>query len=168
METKDDLIRAMSQTLLRIVTKHTRIEELPVLFDKDVELTPREIHILQMVGERDNVNVTELATHAGVTKSAASQMASKLADRGFLRKGPADTNNRELRLSLTPLGEKAFQVHQRIHGQHMAEVIQRLGSFSLSQIATTSCVLEVIEAVVSERLDQLSKGNFFWADGTVS
>lgn len=168
MESKEDLIRVMSKTLLRIMAKHARIEELPVVFDKGIELTPREIHILQMIGEHQNVTVTELATIANVTKSATSQMVAKLANRGLLRKAFSGENNKELRLSLTKLGEKAFCAHQRIHGQHMAEVVQRLGAFSLPQIAAASCMLEVIETVVSERLAQFSKGEFFWDEGTAA
>lgn len=152
METKDDLIRAISQTLLRIMATHARIEELPVRFDQGVELTPREIHTIQMIGEHGGTNVTDLAARAGVTKSAASQMVGKLVERGFLEKAYADHSNKELRLSLTPLGQRAFSAHERIHGQHLAEVGQRLSCFSLPQIATTSVVLEVIEGVVRERL----------------
>lgn len=137
-----------------------------MVFDKDVELTPREIHVLQMIGEHHNMSVTELAAVASVTKSAASQMAAKLEKRGFLLKSFSGDNNKELRLSLTPLGTKAFHAHRRIHGRHMAEVIRRLGSFSLPQIAATSCMLEVIEAVVSERLEQLSQGTLFWNNST--
>lgn len=168
METKEDMVKAMSLTLMRIMAKHARIEELPVRFEEDVVLTPKEIHTIQAVGEQKNVNVTELATCSGVTKSAASQMAAKLTDQGFLRKARADHSNKEWRLSLTQRGWRAFRAHERVHERHLADLAQRLGSFSLPQIATVSVVLEVIEGVVGERLSQLSEGKFFWTDSTGS
>lgn len=166
METKEDMTKAMSLTLMRIMAKHAKIEEIPVRFEKDVKLTPKEIHTIQTIGERKDVNVTDLAAYSGVTKSAASQMAAKLVAQGFLKKARADHSNKEWRLSLTPLGHRAFRAHARIHQKHLSDLAKRLDSFSLSQIATVSVVLEVIEDIVEERWSQLSEGKFSWTDST--
>jgi DNA-binding MarR family transcriptional regulator len=166
METKQDMVKAMSLTLARIMAKHARIEELPVRFDKGVELTPKEIHTIEAVGKHEGVNVTDLAAYSGVTKSAASQMSAKLVSQGFLKKARADHSNKEWRLSLTPLGRRAFRAHARIHQKHLSDLAKRHDSFSLAQIATVSVVLEAIEDIVSERLTQLSEGRFFWVDST--
>ncbi len=168
METKEDLIKAMASTLMRIMAKHARIEELPVRFDEGVELTPKEIHTIQTIGQQKQVNVTDLAIRSGVTKSAASQMAAKLTGKGYLEKAYADHSNKELRLSLTELGWRAFRAHERIHEKHLADLAQRLNSFSLPQLSTTSVLLEVVEGVVEERLSQLLQGKFFWEDSSVS
>ena len=164
METKNDLIQTLSKTLLQMMVKHARIEEIPVAFDKGVKLTPREIHILQMIGERENVNVTDLGGYANITKSAASQMVAKLEKKGYLKKSHVIDNNKELHLSLTPLGKKAFDAHEQIHGKHLGEVTRRLETFSLQQIATTSIVLETIDEIIGERLSQLSEGKYFWKE----
>jgi len=162
METKDDLVKAMSQTLMRIMALHARIEDLPVRFDEGVELTPKEIHTIQAIGENEQMNITDLAACSGVTKSAASQMAAKLADHGFLSKARTDRSNKEWRLSLTQRGQRAFRAHQRIHERHLYDLAVRLDSFSLSQIATASVILEVIEDMVRERWSHLSEGTSFW------
>ena len=162
METKNNLIQALSRTLLQMMTKHARIEEIPVVFGKDVKLTPREIHVIQMVGEWENVNVTDLGVYANITKSAASQMTAKLEKKGFLKKSHVVDNNKELQLSLTTLGQKAFNAHEQIHGKHLTEVAQRLEAFSLQQLATTSVILETINEIMGERLSQLSEEKYFW------
>jgi DNA-binding MarR family transcriptional regulator len=166
METKEDMLKAVSLTLMRIMAKHARIEEISVRLEEGVDLTPKEMHTIQAIGERENVNVTDLASCCGVTKSASSQMAAKLARNGFLEKSRAGHSNKEWQLSLTELGWRAFHAHERIHERHFADLAKRLDSFSLSQIATVSVVLEVMEGVVEERLSQLSERNFFWDDGT--
>lgn len=156
METKEEFITAMSRKLLRILNKHARLEELRIRFDEGVEVTPKEIHTIQAIGEHKQINVTDLAAYFGVTKSAASQIVAKLTDKGFVEKRQAAHSNKELQLCLTELGWRAFHAHERFHGKHMADLVNRLSAFSLSQIATTSVLLEVIESVLEDRLAQLS------------
>ncbi|HAY23133.1 MarR family winged helix-turn-helix transcriptional regulator [Desulfobacca acetoxidans] len=157
MDTKAEYIADMGRKLMRILNKRARLEALRIRFDDGVELNPREIHTIQAIGEHRPINVTELAAYFGVTKSAASQIVSKLAEKGFVEKQHTANNNKELDLSLTELGWRAFQAHERFHGKHFAELVNRLGAFSLAQIATASVILDVIEDIVEERLDLLSK-----------
>jgi DNA-binding MarR family transcriptional regulator len=155
METKEDLVRAVSRRLTRIINKHSRMEEHVIRFDEGVEMTPKEIHTIQAIGEREDINITGVASHFGVTKSAASQMVARLEEKGFLEKEPSAHSNKEFRLNLTELGWRAFHAHERLHGEHMADVVSRLGVFTLSQLGSTSALLEVIESVVDDRLKKM-------------
>ncbi len=152
MENKEDLIESILRRLMRIINKQRRIEEMPVRIDKDIEVTPTESHTVQTIGERKSVNVTDLAAHFGVTKSAASQIVTKLAKKGFVKKSVSDRSGKELQLTLTELGRRAFEAHERCHGRHLADIVTRLGSFSLSQIAIADVMLDVVEDVINERL----------------
>jgi DNA-binding MarR family transcriptional regulator len=158
METKEDFIKVMSRKLFRILNKHSRLEALPARFDEGVEVTHRELHAIQAIGENKRINITDLGACFGVTKSAASQMVSKLVKKGLVEKESSAHSNKELQLSLTDLGWRAFHFHERFHGDHMANLVDRLGAFSLSQIATTSVLLDVLESVVDERLSQRTQG----------
>jgi len=73
----------------------------------------------------------------------------------LVEKHYASHSNKEYRLRLTELGKEAFQLHKRVHGEHMAGMVARLETFSLSQIATVSVVIEVMESVVDERMGEL-------------
>ena len=147
-----DLIKSISRQLMRIIKKHERIEEIPVRLDEGIEVTPTESHAIQAIGENKSINVTDLGAHFGVTKSAASQIVAKLTKKGFVEKTMSEHSNKELQLQLTALGWQAFEAHEKCHGRHLVDIIERLGSFSLSQIATASVVLDVIEDVMGERL----------------
>lgn len=152
METKLDIIQGTTQRLFRILNKHAQLEALPVKLRDGTELTHRELHVLDVVGNNAECNVSDVGARLGVTKSAASQMISKLTKKGLVKKSYASHSNKEYRLCLTKLGEEAFQLHNRVHGEHMADVVARLEMFSLSQIATVSVVLEVMEGVVDDRM----------------
>jgi DNA-binding MarR family transcriptional regulator len=154
MESKEKLVKEMSREFFRILNKHARLEAMPVAFDRGIKATHRELHAIQAVGENRRINITDLGTYFGVTKSAASQMASKLVKKGFLKKEYSAHSNKELELTLTELGWRAFHHHEKFHGDHMADVVDRLGKFSPSQIETASMLFDVFESVVDERLSQ--------------
>lgn len=152
METKEDLIKEAVQQLLRIAKLYSRIEELPVPVADGVAVTTREAHTIQAIGDHDNMSVTQVAQYFAITKSAASQMVSKLIDRGYLNKKQSPHSNKEYHLFLTQLGWKAFHAHEQFHGADLATLIDSLSGFSLNQIATLSVLLESIGSVMNQRL----------------
>ncbi|RQW84470.1 MAG: MarR family transcriptional regulator [Geobacter sp.] len=152
METKEEFIRSAIRLIQRIAHQYARIEEMPLRFDEDGEVTTREAHIIQAIGEAAEMNVTGLANRFGITKSAASQMVSKLVRKGFVEKRPAPHSNKEFLLSLTERGRLVFDAHERLHGREMDELIVKLGTFSLSQIATLSVLLDVVGTTMDSRL----------------
>lgn len=152
METKDEMIRAAIRGIIRIAHQYARIEEQPLRFDELEEVTTREAHVIQGIGETDGMNITALANRFGITKSAASQMVSRLVKKGFVEKRQAFHSNKEFLLSLTERGRLVFQAHERLHGTELEELIDRMNSFSLSQIATLSVMLEVVGTAMDNRL----------------
>jgi DNA-binding MarR family transcriptional regulator len=152
MDTKEDLIKTAIRQLLRIASKYARIEKLPIPVDDGVEITTREAHTIQAIGERKQMSVTDVATHFGVTKSAASQIIARLEKKGFLEKKQVPHNNKELHLSLTELGWRAFRAHEHFHGKDMADLISHLEVYPLQQIATLSVLLEAIGTIMDDRL----------------
>ena len=140
---------------MRIINKHSRIEELPVTITDNIKLTSREIHCLQAIGQNEGENLKTIATILGVTKSAISQMVGKLTKRGFVRKEQAPDNDKELLAFLTESGWDAYKVHQEFHERHMYNLLDKLDEFSDPQLATASAILAVIETVVDERMAEL-------------
>jgi DNA-binding MarR family transcriptional regulator len=157
METKEDLIKSTIRKLLRVAKMYSRIEELPIPVDEGLEVTTREAHTIEAVGENEPMSVTQVATYFGITKSAASQMVARLTKKGFLIKKQAVHSNKEFELSLTELGWQAFRAHERFHGGDKADLVERLSAFSLSQIATLSVLLESLESVMDQRLSRQKK-----------
>ncbi len=138
----------------RVAAKYARIEELPIPVEDGIEVTTREAHTIEAVGSHKQMSVTDVANAFGITKSAASQMVSKLCDKGFLEKKQSPHSNKEFQLTLTPLGRKAFDAHARFHGEDKKALMERLRGYSLSQIATISVLLEAIGEVMDNRLSR--------------
>lgn len=153
-DSKEDLVKSTVWQLVRVANRFARVEELPIRIDEDLAITTKEAHTIEAIGDRPGLSVTDVATTFGITKSAASQMVTKLAAKGFLTKVRAPHSNKEWQLGLTPLGWRAFHAHEQAHGQDFARLVDHLSGFSLSQIATLTVLLEAVGGIMDERLGE--------------
>ncbi len=154
METKTELVAETLRRLLQVARKLAYIETLPVPLGEGREVTTREAHIIQMIGEHHEMNITNLARSLGVTKSAASQMAARLAGKGHVEKQQAPYSNREYLLGLTESGREIYQAHRAYHGREMDELMDRLSVFSSAQVATLSFLLEAVDEIMDTRISR--------------
>lgn len=152
MNDTNEFILTTIRQFVRVARKYADAENLPIPVEGHGEISTREAHIIEAVGDTPEINVTALAKRFGVSKSAASQMVSRLVQKGFVDKSPAPHSNKEFILTLTELGWRGFAAHERFHGQDLARLKSRLGAFSLSQVATLSVLLEAIDDVIDKRL----------------
>lgn len=148
----EEPVKIVVGKLLRLLNKFARVEKLPIRIDGGLELTTKEVHTIQAIGERKKINVTEVGKHFGVTKGAASQMVSRLVERGFVDKAVSAHSNKEFELTLTYLGWQAFRAHERFHGKDMDELVQQLKAFPASQLRDVSTVLGRFEVIMDKRL----------------
>lgn len=153
MPSKHQLTVEMAWKIHRLLNKFQRLEATSIRFESGKTITHRELHVIQAIGEADRINVTQIGDHFGVTKSAASQVISRLAQKGLVTKEQAAHSGKEFQLSLTESGREAYKLHKNYHAKNMTEIAGRLDSFSTGQIAAASSVLAVIEGVMDERLD---------------
>lgn len=140
------------EQLLKVAHQLSRMESLPISVADEVQISIREAHTIRLVGDRKQICVTDIATHFGFTKSAASQLVSKLTRNGYLQKLQAAHSNKELQLSLTPLGWQAFRAHEQAHGRDRDRVIAGMMNFSAEDLLTLQLLLETIGDIAAERL----------------
>ncbi|MDY0362108.1 MAG: MarR family transcriptional regulator [Desulforegulaceae bacterium] len=152
METKTQIIKKTIKKFASVALKYSASEELPVKVDETTVISTKEAHVIQAIGDNKNIGVTELGNFFAISKSAASQMVSKLESKGFIKKMRSQDNNKEINLILTELGKKAYTAHEQTHKKDNEFLLNKLSAFSLSQIATVSVMLESIEEIMDERL----------------
>jgi DNA-binding MarR family transcriptional regulator len=155
MKNKDDKINEVFSRTHKIFYLRSLLEEKPICFAEGVKLTPKEVHTIETIGIHKSINIKEVGDYFGVTKSAASQMVKKLTQKGFVKKVNPPDNNKELQLTLTELGKRAFCVHEKFHAVHVNDMLEKLNKFSDEEIAATAKVLKVIEDTVRKRLAEL-------------
>ncbi|WP_243545671.1 MarR family winged helix-turn-helix transcriptional regulator [Pseudodesulfovibrio tunisiensis] len=155
MNSKAESIKVLTSRLMRIINKHSRIEELPIRTGKNTGLTAKEIHCLNAIGQQKGINIKTIGDVLGVTKSAASQMVGKLEKKGFVKKEKALDNDKEILTYLTAEGWNAFNAHKEFHERHLETLVKQLDEFPDTQLAVTAAILAAVETVVDNRIAEL-------------
>lgn len=150
MDEKTEIIIDLIHKFQSTARKYHQREEAPIKVTNEVTASTREAHMIQAIGDGESIGVTELASVFGTSKSAASQLVTRLSKKGFLKKRPARDNNKEVRLVLTDLGWAAYKAHARFHQKDMEYLITRLKTFSLAQIAMMSVMFEALDEIMDQ------------------
>ncbi|CCK79083.1 MULTISPECIES: MarR family winged helix-turn-helix transcriptional regulator [Desulfobacula] len=148
-----ELKKKVINTLMQITRKFAEVETLSIGVTCDVSVSTREAHAIESIGEKKCTNVTEIAKYFGFTKSAASQLVSKLTMQGFVIKKQAGHSNKELQLSLTPLGWQTFEAHARMHSQDLKRILKTFDCVEIDVLIRLNELLDNLNSIMDERLN---------------
>ena len=108
-------MKELDQKFMSVVRLVQRLEKEPRRYGTDVKLTATEIHLIEIIGENEDMSVTDIAKLFGVTKGAVSQKLKQLEGKGVIRKMPDPANVSRHIVTLTSKGELAFEKHMEWH-----------------------------------------------------
>jgi DNA-binding MarR family transcriptional regulator len=109
METTTDKIK---KQIIQVINKTIFKEKKKIFKFKGVSLYPSEVHLMLVIKNDIDTNATEIAKQLGLTKGAVSQTFLRLEKKGIILKTKDPYNKNELTVSLTGLGEKAYELCQ--------------------------------------------------------
>ncbi|SFA74976.1 DNA-binding transcriptional regulator, MarR family [Cohnella sp. OV330] len=78
---------------------------------------PSEVHCIEYIGKHADANVTKLAEHFYMTRSAISKIAKKLMEKGLIESFQRPDNKKEIYFRLTEQGEAVNRLHDELHGE---------------------------------------------------
>ncbi|GMA66849.1 transcriptional regulator [Leuconostoc gelidum subsp. gelidum] len=113
LKLKKEMLAELSDVFLRIVNRYNEIEKTPFAYGTDTQLHVSEVHTIEMIGNKPNINVTRLALMQGITKGAVSKRIQNLRNRGLVNKAISPVTENEVVITLTDKGNQVFQAHQR-------------------------------------------------------
>lgn len=149
MESNSDEILRLAYFCFATYSKIETMEKQPRDFGTGDLLTNSEIHTIAAIGSHEAVNVTSLARHFGISKSAASQMVRRLVEGGLVEKHNDAKNDKEnLRLRLTPRGKIAYIGHEHYHAKLDEQMLKNIGPMSGEDIRKLERFNAAIEAAM--------------------
>lgn len=147
--------RELSRLTERIIHKYVQLEKKPRDYG-GILLTQTEIHTIATVGDYPGVNVTRLAQMRGITKGAASQMVYKLVDKGFIKKDISPNSDTEVSLTLTRLGQKAYDAHAEHHHKSGIEFFSCFTDIPTEEQIYLLNLLKRFDQAMDEKLKNIS------------
>jgi len=79
-------------------------------FERDVGISPPKYFVLHVLAGEDGLSQGEIGRLYGVDPSRVTRLAKQLEGEGLIERTRDPTDNRVVRMSLTPEGERAFQM----------------------------------------------------------
>lgn len=111
---KDKITNNLMSHFIKISYKLTELEKIPIDFGAGEVLYPSEIHTIDAIGNKVDT-VTAISNKFGITKGAVSQVIVKLNKKGYINKIRNEVYSKEIILSLTDKGLKAYKIHKKWH-----------------------------------------------------
>lgn len=119
-----DFSKLLNNILMQVYHNIMRVEEEFLQKNSKINLTIREMHLIECIGECANEEKTagEIADYLKVARPSATVAIKKLEQKGYLNKSASGVDGRVVRVTLTREGSKIFRYHKRYHTNLVSEI----------------------------------------------
>lgn len=107
---KSDVAETITMSLLRVINKIQQGRRLPRDYGDGVSMTLLEAEMCALIARNDGITGSELSDELAVTRSATSQIVSKLKDKGLVTERASERDAKRKQLSLTAPGREAAAI----------------------------------------------------------
>jgi len=90
------------------------------------DLTPNQMHAIEIIGHEKSLRMKELADKLGVTTGTLTVTVDRLEQKGLIERQPHETDRRSYRVILTTAGKKHFAKHHEFHVNLTEEIVSAL------------------------------------------
>lgn len=107
---------AVTISLLRVINKIQQGRRVPRDYGAGVSMTLLEAEMCALIARSDGITGSELSEELGVTRSATSQIVSKLKEKGLVSERASERDAKRKQLSLTARGREAAMIADDFKG----------------------------------------------------
>ncbi len=116
----------LSQKLSDVHKNMVRLEE-NTLKRGNLNFTLSEIHLIALLQRHKNgITVSDIAQFLSITRPSATVAVGKLAKKGYLKKENSSHDGRVVRVCLTVMGQRVFEIHNRLQMSALSNVGEEL------------------------------------------
>lgn len=83
------------------------------IYNKNLILS--EFHVIDCIGKNKLPNATFISNQLNMSRGAISKITTKLLEKGLIKGDQLENNKKETYYTLTFLGRKAFEIHEKYH-----------------------------------------------------
>ncbi|SDX75720.1 MarR family transcriptional regulator [Paenibacillus sp. CF384] len=121
------------------------------------DLTLSEVHVVEQIGLHEPINVTGIADKMGMTKGAITKISAKLLRRGWIVKGTAGGNLKEVYYQLTAEGKKVHLAHNHYHEKVERQFNDFIQKYSDEQLQFIGVLLADLSHEMDNAMAQMDK-----------
>lgn len=148
---KDEQIKIHGR-FLSIMNLARQLEQSPKKFGTGEMLSHTEIHLIEIIGDTENLSVTDIANHLGITKGAVSQSLKRLEKKGLSKKDADPFNASRSIVTLTSKGLTAYWAHKHWHEEMDGGFASYMEDLSQGEFKIILHFLERVEDFLERRV----------------
>jgi DNA-binding MarR family transcriptional regulator len=121
--------KMLNNMLMQVYHNILRVEEEFLQNNVRINLTIREMHLIECVGlDKDNgKTLSEIAEYLKVARPSVTVAVGKLVKKGYLCKNGCDKDGRVIHVTLTREGRKVYLYHNLYHMSMIHEIEDEFG-----------------------------------------
>ncbi|PLX72044.1 MAG: MarR family transcriptional regulator [Desulfuromonas sp.] len=116
-------VKELARTIVEFYEKLSSWEHEVV---RGSDLTPGQMHAIEIIGHEKSLRMKELAEKLGVTTGTLTVTVDRLEQKGLIKRRPHESDRRSYRVVLTAEGEKHFARHHEFHLKLTEEIASAL------------------------------------------
>ncbi|MCG7339501.1 MarR family transcriptional regulator [Staphylococcus sp. ACRSN] len=153
--TKENVFSNTIDTLYETSRLLNEYESKPRKYGTEDDLYMVEAHIINLIGDKKHINISDIAKYMNRTKSAASQNISRLVKKGLVEKRKSTNSSREVVIMLSSKGYTVYQYHKNLDKTEYEAYLAKLEHFSTDDFEK----IEQFLSIVNDNLMYLLKNN---------
>jgi DNA-binding MarR family transcriptional regulator len=150
--TRTQVSRQLMASCLRMVNKYKAMEKFTTSYGTDAVFYHSERHLLDVMRNHPELNITDLAQRVGVTKGAISQVVAKLERKGAVERYKGSGDDKQVLVRLTPLGQTITEHHHQVNEQTVNQLCAVIEDRPQNQVDLLCEVFDWIEGHLEEGL----------------
>lgn len=139
-------VKTLMEPLVRIINTYSAFQKSPFELKEGLKVYPSEMHLVCLLKEYPDLNVTEFGIKLGITKGAVSQVVKKVESKKLIYRYKTD-NKKDVILRLTEKGEELSVLHDKIINEQNGLIETMLLKYSEIEIQLASEILEDMRVV---------------------
>ena len=111
-DVETEINSSIIDALLKFHNEIAKMSKKPNNYGTEYFVYQSEIHMIDFIGRHPDLNISEISEEIGMSKSAVSQMLTKLSKKNFIVK---ERYKKEVTVRLTERGNELFEGHREYH-----------------------------------------------------
>ena len=110
-----DFVANVNDFLVNTFRSILKVEERVLQNEKCRNLSISELHLIEKIGEKSVMTVTQLAEKLDITLPSVTAAINKLCLKGYVKKTRSDEDRRTVWITLTETGKEVEAIHDEFH-----------------------------------------------------
>lgn len=115
--------KVADELLVKIFNDILDIEESSLKNGDFSDLSVREMHIIDVIGSKDQRMMTEVAKDLNITVGTLTTAVNKLIKKGYVERNRIEEDRRVVMVKITQKGAEAKKVHEEFHREMISSMM---------------------------------------------